>query len=55
MILDKTLYGILDQGAGCLVVFDEQKQDETYEAALDTLKHVSNVVDSLAQKAARMQ
>ncbi|PWN19911.1 putative 26S proteasome non-atpase regulatory subunit Rpn6 [Microstroma glucosiphilum] len=55
MILDKTLHGILDQGAGCLVVFDEQKQDETYEAALDTLKHVSNVVDSLGQKAARLQ
>ncbi|CAO1631474.1 unnamed protein product [Jaminaea pallidilutea] len=55
MILDKTLYGILDQGNGCLVVYDEQKKDETYEAALETLKHVSNVVDSLAQKAARLQ
>lgn len=54
MILDKTLYGILDQGNGCLVVYDEQKQDETYEAALSTLQHVSNVVDSLAQKAAKL-
>ncbi|CAO1616579.1 unnamed protein product [Sympodiomycopsis kandeliae] len=54
MILDKTLYGILDQGNGCLVVYDEQKQDESYEAALSTLKHVSNVVDSLAQKAAKL-
>lgn len=55
MILDRTLHGILDQGAGCLVVFEEQKKDESYEAALETLKHVSNVVDSLAQKAAGLQ
>lgn len=50
MILDKEFKGILDQGAGCLVVFEEEDDDETYEMALGTLKQMSHVVDSLYQQ-----
>lgn len=47
MILDKKLRGILDQGAGCLIVFDDVSLSKTYQASLDTLVSMDNVVDSL--------
>ncbi|KXS13685.1 PCI-domain-containing protein [Gonapodya prolifera JEL478] len=51
MILDKQLNGILDQGAGCLVIFDETVADKTYDSSIDTIKMMGHVVDSLYQKA----
>lgn len=47
MILDRVIIGVLDQGAGCLIVFDEQERDQGYDAALDTIDKLSNVVDVL--------
>ncbi|ORY96120.1 hypothetical protein BCR43DRAFT_557139 [Syncephalastrum racemosum] len=54
MILDKAFHGILDQGAGCLIVFDEPEEDKTYETAIETVKQVDKVVSSLYQKAATL-
>ncbi|CEP12754.1 hypothetical protein [Parasitella parasitica] len=54
MILDKKFHGILDQGAGCLIVFDEPEEDKTYETAVETLKQIDKVVSSLYQKAAEL-
>ncbi|WFD06976.1 26S proteasome regulatory subunit rpn6 [Malassezia vespertilionis] len=54
MILDKVFQGVLDQGAGCLVIYDEPAEDETYEATLGTLKQISHVVDSLYEKASKL-
>ncbi|PPQ92937.1 LOW QUALITY PROTEIN: hypothetical protein CVT25_000101 [Psilocybe cyanescens] len=66
MILDKVLYGVLDQGRGCLVIYDEPKADvsllffflspppslplNTYGAAIETLEQISKVVESLYAK-----
>ncbi|PRT52815.1 putative 26S proteasome regulatory subunit rpn6 [Wickerhamiella sorbophila] len=51
MILDKVFYGVLDQGNGWLYVYPEPSPDKTYELGLETVKHMSSVVDMLYEKA----
>lgn len=48
------LSGILDQGEGVLIVFEEPVVDKTYEAALETIQNMSKVVDSLYNKAKKL-
>eukprot|EP00163_Fabomonas_tropica_P032212 TRINITY_DN798_c1_g2_i1.p1 TRINITY_DN798_c1_g2~~TRINITY_DN798_c1_g2_i1.p1 ORF type:complete len:243 (-),score=66.74 TRINITY_DN798_c1_g2_i1:190-918(-) len=50
MILDKKLNGILDQGAGDLIVYDDTEDDKTYTAALGTVNNMGSVVDALFKK-----
>ncbi|GAA5964400.1 hypothetical protein JCM3765_006404 [Sporobolomyces pararoseus] len=50
MILDKVFHGILDQGAGCLIVFDEPEVDKAYDTSLETIGHVSQIVEQLFQR-----
>lgn len=54
MILDKKFHGILDQGEGVLIVFEETTVDKMYETALETIHHMSKVVDTLYQKAKKL-
>lgn len=51
MILDKVFTGILDQGAGCLEVYEDQGDEQLYDSTLSTLKQIGSVVDSLYAKA----
>jgi len=55
MILDKKLHGILDQGSGVLVVFDETPVDKTYENTLELVHEMGKVVDALYNKAKKLQ
>ncbi|KAI9674147.1 MAG: 26S proteasome regulatory subunit rpn6 [Caeruleum heppii] len=54
MILDKVIIGVLDQGAGCLIIFDEAERDKGYDAALETIGKLSTVVDVLYTNQASM-
>jgi len=54
MILDGKFNGILDQGAGCLIAFEEDQKERTYDATLETLHNMSAVVDSLYLKAQKI-
>ena len=54
MILDKKFSGILDQGAGVLIVFDETTADKTYETSLETIQSMGKVVDALYNKAKKL-
>ncbi|KAL5007009.1 hypothetical protein ScPMuIL_015815 [Solemya velum] len=54
MILDKKFHGILDQGAGVLIVFEETPVDKTYESTLETIQSMGRVVDGLYNKAKKL-
>ncbi|KNE63977.1 hypothetical protein AMAG_09039 [Allomyces macrogynus ATCC 38327] len=54
LILDGKLKGVLDQGACVLIVYEETQTDQTYHDALETVKKLGTVVDSLYQKAATL-
>jgi len=51
MILDKKFDGTLDQGNGCLIIFEEEKNDKLYETGINTLDNLNLVVDKLFEKA----
>lgn len=54
MILDKKFAGTLDQGAGCLIIFDDPKTDAIYPATLETITNMEKVVDSLYARSAKI-
>ena len=51
MILDKKFDGTLDQGNGCLIIFDEVEQDKLYEESMVLLDNMDTAVDRLFEKA----
>jgi 26S proteasome regulatory subunit N6 len=54
MILDKKLQGILDQGIGQLIIFEDIPEDKIYKTAIATIENMSTVVDSLYLKASKL-
>lgn len=54
MILDKKFAGTLDQGAGCLVIYDDPQPDAIFPATLETISNIGKVVDSLYVRSARI-
>lgn len=54
MILDKKFSGILDQGTGVLIIFEDQTIDKTYESAIEVIHAMGKVVDALYHKAKKL-
>lgn len=47
MILDKKFAGTLDQGAGCLEVFEQAQKQQVFDDTLDIIDTLGSVVDTL--------
>ncbi|KRX35476.1 putative 26S proteasome regulatory subunit rpn-6.1 [Trichinella patagoniensis] len=54
MILDKVLYGILDQGEGILETFEVDEEDEAYALAIEAVHGLNEVCDILYRKANKL-
>ena len=54
MVLDETLSGVLSQGEGVLIIYEKDKKDETFSAALEFIEEMGHVVDSLYKKASTL-
>ena len=54
MILDKVLPGILDQGKGIIVLYEDNPVDKTYEAALENVGNFNKALDVLFQRAKKL-
>eukprot|EP00350_Pseudokeronopsis_sp_OXSARD2_P004654 CAMPEP_0170554440 /NCGR_PEP_ID=MMETSP0211-20121228/12265_1 /TAXON_ID=311385 /ORGANISM="Pseudokeronopsis sp., Strain OXSARD2" /LENGTH=60 /DNA_ID=CAMNT_0010863461 /DNA_START=1079 /DNA_END=1261 /DNA_ORIENTATION=+ len=50
MILDEKIDGTLDQGRGCLIIFEENESAELFEHTLETFKNLDGVLDALYDK-----
>jgi len=50
MILDKKFDGTLDQGNGCLIIFDQDKCDKLYETSIEAMSNLEVSVDRLFEK-----
>lgn len=50
MILDSKFYGILDQGSGQLIVYEESNTDRAMEKGLQVISNMDNVVTSLFER-----
>jgi len=54
MILDKKFNGILDQGSGAIIVFEEEPRSNIYTDAVGTIEELNLAVDQLFEKAKRL-
>jgi hypothetical protein len=51
MILDRTLSGILEQGKGHLVIYDQAAEDNSYTRAVEIIGNMGVAVAALSSRA----
>ena len=54
LMLARACAGILDQGTGCLEVFEEVAENQAYPAAMDVIQNMGTVVDALFDRSRRL-
>jgi 26S proteasome regulatory subunit N6 len=50
MILDKKINGILDQGKGCLILYEDSEGNPYLEKSIETIKNLEKVIEVLDKK-----
>ena len=55
MILDKKLFGSLDQENGILISMEENKPEPLYTDSLEILDNMESVMDSLFERAKKIK
>jgi 26S proteasome regulatory subunit N6 len=55
MILDKKLVGVLDQGNGLLIIYEEHAVDPLYQSSLEIVQNLNTVIESLYHRTARLK
>ena len=53
-VIGTPVAGILDQGQGVLILFDDCTADYTYTGSLETISSLGKVLDSLYSKAKQL-
>eukprot|EP00604_Paraphysomonas_vestita_P001094 CAMPEP_0174818364 /NCGR_PEP_ID=MMETSP1107-20130205/1031_1 /TAXON_ID=36770 /ORGANISM="Paraphysomonas vestita, Strain GFlagA" /LENGTH=165 /DNA_ID=CAMNT_0016030105 /DNA_START=988 /DNA_END=1485 /DNA_ORIENTATION=+ len=51
MILDRTISGILDQGKGHLIIYDQAYEDKCYTKGVEIIQNMTIAVNSLTHRA----
>jgi 26S proteasome regulatory subunit N6 len=46
--------GILDQGTGCLEIFEELPENRVYSSAMDVIHNMGKVVDALFDRSRKL-
>ncbi len=54
MILDKLLFGVIDQGSGNLELYEAESRLVTFENILTTIQQADLVLDALFEKSKRI-
>lgn len=54
MILDQKINGTLDRGGACIIIYEEQDQNESFGHTIKVFENLEKVMDSLTEKSLKL-